>query len=343
MSGMFEDIPGETGEMLDVTIPGEYQVVITFSSGCTGTDSIVVEFFPLPDVIVVPPLEACDDGANLFDGISESFDTSTIAAALTAGQPDVIVSEYVDGSSNVFTTFPDPFTNTIPFNETITVTLTNTVTGCESTNTFDLVVNPVPVPNPVPDQFACDDDFDGLTEFDTSAIATTILNGTTGISIIAYEDGNGDPLSNPLPNPFMNSIVDSETVIATVADDITGCTVPVTITFNVQALPELVPDLELIVCDDAIDGSDINGFTTFNLTEIEPALLNGQTNIDLEYFATLADVTAGNPITTDITNFVSNNTTIFVTLTDTSTPLLCTSVNSFDLIVAPLPLSLIHI
>ena len=340
MSGMFEDIPGETGEMLDVTIPGEYQVVITFSSGCTGTDSIVVEFFPLPDVIVVPPLEACDDGANLFDGISESFDTSTIAAALTAGQPDVIVSEYVDGSSNVFTTFPDPFTNTIPFNETITVTLTNTVTGCESTNTFDLVVNPVPIPNPVPDLTVCDDDFDGLSSFDTSTIASTILAGTTGLSIIAYEDGNGDPLSNPLPNPFINSIPDSEIVIATVADDITGCTVPVTITFNVQALPELVPDLELIVCDDAIDGSDINGFTTFNLTDIEPALLNGQTNIDLEYFATLADVTAGNPITTDIANFISNNTTIFVTLTDTSTPLLCTSVNSFDLIVAPLPILL---
>ena len=341
VTGMFEDIPGETSPTLVVGTEGEYQITVSFSSGCPGTDSVVVDFFPLPDVIAIPPLEVCDDGVDLNDGISDSFDTSGVEAALTAGQPDVIATAYTDGLGNpIPLPLPNPLSNIVPFNETITVVLTNTLTGCESTNTFDLIVNPLPVPNSVPDQVTCDDDFDGLTIFDTSTIETTLLSGTTGISIIGYVDGAGNPLSNPLPNPFLNSIPNSETIVATIADDITGCSISVNITFNVEPTIAVIPDLELIVCDNASDGSDINGFTTFNLTDIEPGLLAGATGITIEYYETMADITAGTPIATDITNYVSDSTTIFVILTDTTTSLLCTVINSFDLVVAPLPILL---
>jgi hypothetical protein len=57
----------------------------------------------------------------------------------------------------------------------------------------------------------------------------------------------------------------------------------VTVTnYDIPTLPT-TPIADLKVCDDAIDGSDTNGQTTFTLTDKTSEILNGQTNVNVTY------------------------------------------------------------
>ena len=255
-----------------------------------------------------------------------------VQTTLLGGQSNITIT-YEDGNGMPLSSpLPNPLTNSIAFTETITATLTNTVTTCVNTTTFDLIVDPLPIANPVMPLNVCDDDTDGLAQFDTSGIQATLLGGQTGMTV-TYEDASGAPLPSPLPNPFTNTTANTQVITAVVTNSTTMCEAETMITFNVLALPTLamIPDLE--ACDDDVDMDDTNGFVNFNLTDRTTDILNGQTNVDLAFFEDAAlTIPIGTP-----TSFYSDNTTVFVTLTRNDIPQACSSVNNFDLVVNPLP------
>ncbi|OUR91466.1 hypothetical protein A9Q87_10940, partial [Flavobacteriales bacterium 34_180_T64] len=111
-----------------------------------------------------PNLELCDDPS--LDGI-ESFDLDTQIPALIGGVADISVTFHLsqaDATDNIGALI-SPYTN-ISNPETIFVRAENDFnTNCFETNSFDLIVLPLPavlVPTPL---YVCDDDGDGFGQF----------------------------------------------------------------------------------------------------------------------------------------------------------------------------------
>lgn len=98
-------------------------------------------------------------------------------------------------------------------------------------------------------------------------------------------------------------------------------------------IPTLVPITDLKVCDDAIDGDDTNGQTTFNLTTKTVDILNGQTNVSVTYHLLQSEALDG---TNAITTYTGADKIIYVRLFNTLTN--CYNTTNFNTVVTPLPI-----
>lgn len=98
-------------------------------------------------------------------------------------------------------------------------------------------------------------------------------------------------------------------------------------------IPTLVPITDLKVCDDALDGNDTNGQTTFNLTTKTVEILNGQTNVNVTYHLLEADAISGS---NTIISYTGLSRIIYVRLFNTLTN--CYNTTSFNAVVTPLPI-----
>jgi gliding motility-associated-like protein len=107
----------------------------------------------------------------------------------------------------------------------------------------------------------------------------------------------------------------------------------ITITINNTPNNEVLQPY--IVCDDAIDG-DTNGITLFTLTNKTSEIIGTQTGISVKYYIIENDAIINN--TNNITSIrTSSNTRIYTRITNSQG---CSIINSFELIVSPLPVTL---
>lgn len=98
-------------------------------------------------------------------------------------------------------------------------------------------------------------------------------------------------------------------------------------------IPTLTPITDLKVCDDAIDGNDTNGQTTFILSTKTTEILNSQTDVTVTYHLLQNEAIAGiNPIT----SYTGPNRIIYVRLFNTLTN--CFNTTSFNVVVTALPI-----
>lgn len=98
-------------------------------------------------------------------------------------------------------------------------------------------------------------------------------------------------------------------------------------------IPTLVAITDLKVCDNAIDGNDTNGQTTFNLATKTIEVLDNQTNVTVTYHLLQSDAITGlNPIT----SYTGPDRIIYVRLFNTLTN--CFNTTSFNAVVTPLPI-----
>lgn len=110
-----------------------------------------------------------------------------------------------------------------------------------------------------------------------------------------------------------------------------GISASVNVTNNL--IPSLSPITNYSLCDNNVDGNDINGMVTFNLTSKTTEILNGQSGVVVTYHNLQSEAIAG---TNSITSIYSGNRIIYVRLTNTTTN--CYNVTSFNLVVNPLPI-----
>jgi gliding motility-associated-like protein len=97
-------------------------------------------------------------------------------------------------------------------------------------------------------------------------------------------------------------------------------------------VPTLVPITDLKTCDDAFDGNDTNGQTTFTLTQKTSEILNNQANVAVTYHLLQSEAVSG---TNAITSYTGPNRIIYARLFNTITN--CYNTTSFNLVVTPLP------
>jgi len=310
-------------------------------TGCFKTVALELIVNPLPVLVQPDPIALCDDN-NPGDEV-EAFNLEDANAQILNGQTGITLSYHTTqaGADNNTDEVFSPYTNEViginPANpQTIYVRAENNVTGCISTITLDLRVNPLPSPaTPTPLQ-ACDDDNDGFFDmFDLESQSVAITNNEADITISYYEtEADAMSATNALVSPYANVVANLQTIYVLATNDITGCTTIVTMDLEVLPSP-IVPIAidEYVICDD-----DNDGFNQFDFEAvITPQIFTGgQTAADfvLTYHSTQALADSGlNPIV-NITNYtnVTNPQTIYIRLVSNANG--CVSTGSFVIRVA---------
>lgn len=294
----------------DFSADGTYTVTatVTATDGSVEILTETIEVSEPPNAYGIENIYACEDSFG--SGFSSSFDVSDIEAQVLGGQTDKIIT-YIDGNGNEYDTLPNPFTNTVENQETITVRVAHDNNRCcYSETTFDLIVNDLPEANEIDNLTRCENLSTGFAEFDLSNVEVTVLGGQTGMTV-SFFDGNGNLLPNPLPNPYINSIPNQETITVRVMNDLTECENETSFTLNVNELPVANQINNLFGCDDNSDG--ISEY--FNTSNVESQVLNGQTGVSISYFDQFGNELP-NPLPNPYTNSDAFNELITIRVTD---------------------------
>ncbi|MCH2231320.1 MAG: T9SS type B sorting domain-containing protein, partial [Crocinitomicaceae bacterium] len=287
------------------------------------------------------PLEYCDtdnDGFGLFI-------LSDATAQITGGSTDVIVTFYEtpEDADNAVNSLMDAYTNINDYNQTIYVRVSSITGDCFNVVPLNLIVHDAPEIAAIDatSLAECDNNTDGIAQFDLTESEMDILNGedpmthtiryyNTQVNAIAGtttgEINNTNAYSNTPPSP--------EIIWVRVEDQNTGCVGITNLTLIVNELPVLVQLTGLELCD----ASSLNdGMEVFDLTSLAEDLLNSMPGISLQYYASAADLTNNIPIAnpTMYSNVEVGVQTIFVKGTNDTTG--CENTITFDIRVNPLP------
>ncbi|WP_432672049.1 T9SS type B sorting domain-containing protein [Flavobacterium sp. SM2513] len=236
---------------------------------------------------------ACDDLASgsLTDGVT-TFDFSSVTSEIQAQYPPgqaVDITYYRNladalAELNAITDISNYSNIGYPNTQNIYVRVDSEVNndclGLGHHITLNVEKIPIVQPQTVKE---CDDNEDGILNFDTSNVEANLLNGLANVSVI-YTDENGVLLPSPLPNPFTTS---SQTVSVIVKNNFgKQCEYSSTLTFVVDDLPEAfaIPTNLTSICDDEMDPQLQNGEVPFDTTAFESAILAGQTGLNVSYF-----------------------------------------------------------
>jgi len=301
------------------------------TTACYNITSLELIVNELPVLTQPDPLNLCDYN-NPGDEIEEFTLEDSIGQVLQ-GQTGIDITFYEtqeDADNNVNQIF-SPYINTSNA-QTIYLRGENEITGCYSTITLDLRVNPIPspvIPEPIEE---CDEDNDGFTFFTIDANELDIINGELDITLSYYETiTNAENGVDPIISPYYNIVPDNQIIFVRAENIITGCFTIVEqelITIPSPELPFIIEDI--IVCDE-----DYDEITVFDLTQQNEDILGEQstTDFNLTYHETLIDAETGeNPIiNTDSYQNLSNPQTIYVRLEDINNG--CVNVGEFNLIV----------
>ena len=312
------------------------QVVNNTNTSCQSNSiSFDVLVYDAPNPLALPNLVVCDINGN---GIA-NFDLSIQDTALLNGQnaADYTINYYQDAALTTVIADPTNYTNTSsPNQQTIYVSIENTAHPmCSSTLNFDLIIsNNLAVGQP-PKLRECDDDDDGFWIFDLTIQDSVIMAGLNPAlyTLTYYEDA---ALTIPIANPatHQNNPIYLQTIYAQVVNNANpSCNASVQFDIEVFIIPNVTSPPDLSACD-----TNNDGFTVFDLTQNDTAVLNGQdptTHTVLYYNDAALTQQIPNPAT--YTNTTAYNQTIYVVAVNTELPTCQSPGTSFDLNVYDVP------
>ncbi|MCP4074257.1 MAG: hypothetical protein GY742_21410, partial [Hyphomicrobiales bacterium] len=242
-------------------------------TGCSSITTLELVVNALPVLVQPTPLDLCD-----YDNPGDELEVFTLEDKIDEilnGQTGITLSfhETQAGADTDTVEIFSPYVNTIANAQTIFVRAENNITGCVSTITLDLRVEPLPSPaTPTPLE-VCDGDNDGVMDFDLDSKTLEILNGEPDVTITYHETvTDAENGVNVLTSPYENIVVDTQTIYVRAENDLTGCYRIVELQLVVFPSPEVPLDIvDYVICDDNDDG-----FVQFDLTQMDDDILGAQ-------------------------------------------------------------------
>ncbi len=315
-------------------------VYVRVTNTATGCFSVV----PLSLVAGATPVVAhpiaeyaqCDDNQDGF----ATFNLNSRIPSILNGQTGMAVTFHytaADAQSGA-AALPLSYQNVVANIQTLHVRVTNQVTGCYTVSTMNLRVIAGPVIT-VPDTpyAICSSGQSGFGTVDLTYYGNQLVLGT-GYQISYFETetnaiANTSPIG--LPTAYNNLVGSNPVIWLRITNPVTGCFSVYSISFVLEIAP-LMPDTlpDLTECD--VLGDLYDGFTTFDLTEQDAAILAAQTGTGpyvIRYYTTAAAAAAGQPWIADPVNFVNTqaNQTIWVRIENSSNQNKCNAIGSFKL------------
>ena len=291
-------------------------VVVTSAAGCQSVTTLDLRVLPIPTPNTNPPsLGAQCDNNNPGD-MQEVFNLTVNAAYILNGDPNLTLHYYHSEAdalvpqNEILTPLAALVGDVDPNEQSVWIRVENSRVDYLGNNCFVLVeqpltVNPLPqIVQPLAPYRVCDTDADGLAEFDLSNpdLSIAILGLTQNpadFTITYYLTPQGaNPLTNtgetPLANNYTNTTPDSQNIYIRVVNNATGCVNATgVLTLAVEEYAQATGPQEFSSCDTYTDPYD--GVFQLDLTQYEPAILNGQdaTVFLISYYHTQADAEAG--------------------------------------------------
>jgi len=285
-----------------------YVRVLNKLTGCVNSEltfNLIVN--PLPIANIVEDLVICDnlDDGDDRNGVVQNFNlesqTTTILGSQDPGSFKVSYHSSLVNAISGIGSLSSPFENDLsPNSQTIYVRVLNTITGCENTElNFDLIVNPLPIANPVDAIKLCDNLHDGsdtngvVQSFDLESRTNGILGAQNPTDfVVTYHSSieNAVNGTGALSSPYENNLsLNLQTIYVRVLNTITGC-VNSALTFDlvVTPLPVVNPTVLLKQCDD-----DTDGISLFNLTEANRLISIDSENEIFTYYLSELEAVSG--------------------------------------------------
>ena len=202
-----------------------------------------------------------------------------------------------------------------------------------------LNVEALPIANPVLIPRQCDDNQDGIFNFETSTLESTLLNGQTNVTVTYFDqnntplkDVNGIAITSPFPSNFKTK---SQTIKAVVTNNSAlECFDETLITFTIDDLPEAlsIPAVITTACDDELDPLNQDGKFAFDTSTIQTTILGTQSGLIVKYYDQ-----NGNPLSSPLPNpFITSTQNVTATVINPFN-LSCTANTTIHFVVNPLP------
>ncbi|MGS2726659.1 choice-of-anchor L domain-containing protein [Psychroserpens sp. BH13MA-6] len=299
-------------------------------SDCYDTTSFIIEVGTNPVFNAPTDWFVCDDIAN--DG-SETFDLSLKANEIAEGITETLdISFYTSlaDAENLSNPLPTIYTNVTNPQQLFAVIDNGTI--CNSITSFELNVIQVPEVNLAQPIVMCDDNYDGIVEFDLTQSEFEILDVRQDDITVTYFESVADleTDNNLIADPaHYTNTSNPQTVYVKVTNTISNCyaVIPVDLIVN---LPPVINDfISYDICD--------NADSSFDLSIIESIAVDDTSDKAFSFYSSLADAeTLSNALDPNYT-YSTFNDTIFIRVTHTITD--CSAIYSFNLMVNPLPIT----
>ncbi|CAM3265524.1 T9SS type B sorting domain-containing protein [Aequorivita lipolytica] len=295
---------------------------VTSEFDCKILVRLTLNVVPNPNPNFNPePLELCDNGPDGDDGIASGWDLTLADSDIIFNELNIIVT-YYDTEPKAIAGVPGteivmPYTNTVPFNQTVFARVEKEVPpaalGCFTIVELELIVialpdKPLTSPFTPPFQnpfIGCDENGNGSGSFDL----TLQNDGVIGIQDIAnfapitYYDTSladaeagipGTEIADPTNYPASGG----ETIWVRLESLVTGCVRVTEFTLELELFPAIGVGEDLTECDDlTATSTDTDGLAVFDLRPNTTRIQMGNINLDVFYYATPIDQINNNPIT----------------------------------------------
>ncbi|WP_353779307.1 choice-of-anchor L domain-containing protein [Winogradskyella sp. 3972H.M.0a.05] len=309
-----------------------YPRIQSTTTGCADSDgAFQLEVLPAPLSSVPSDVIICDndqDGFSLVDLNTKVIET---APDLT----DRTVSFHTSQADADF------YTNAIsmasPYNaqtETIFVRIENDITGCHSTESFEIIVNTLPVFTAIDSYNICENNSDGVADFVFETKDLEILDGQTGKQVLYYTNqSDADNRVNDIDKTLAYQNISNPQTIFVRVENLTDqdCYGTSSFTIEVGTNPEFNMPADWFVCDDlSNDGSELFDLN-LKVQEISQGIND---TLDITFHTSQSDAESGNnALPLEFANTV-NPQTIYARI-DNGT--ICNSIASFELNVIQSP------
>lgn len=297
---------------------------------CFGTSNFTIEVGTNPQFNEPTDWFVCDDATN--DG-SENFDLNLKASEIAEGISDNLSITFhlnqFDAVNNQ-NAVNNQFSNTVNPQQVFARIDNGTI--CVSITTFTINVIQAPQVNQAEPIVSCDDDYDGIVQFDLTDAANDILDVRQDNIETAYFENLADLDAdlNPILNPEnYTNLSNPQTVYFKVTNTISNCYLAIPIELEVN-LPPAINTFEVYDICDNVD-------QTFNINLINEVLVSNPNNVEISYFTSLND--AENQMNAIQNNYIyqTANDMLYARVQHSTTQ--CYIIYPFELNVNPLPIA----
>ncbi|WP_179333120.1 T9SS type B sorting domain-containing protein [Winogradskyella costae] len=304
-----------------------YIRVENIGSGCASTTPIELHTNLLLTATNIRDISACDVG----DDDTEGFDFENIAVGIINELPDVEVVFYEseidrDNGNNAINTAVSYNSQSNP--QTIYISLESLT--CTEVAEFDLILYPIIQFDSVVSLTVCDEDQDGFTTTNLSALNGDITNGEEGFEV-TYFPTEQDAIDNTnvLPNNYEN-VSNPFTLYPRITFSETGCFDYNSFEVTVLPAPESEKPLDIIICD-----ADRDGFSLINLNNSIPNSILATPNRSVSFHNSLADARSDENEIQGLTNYSAQTEIVYMRVENSTTG--CYAIEELDIIVNALP------
>jgi gliding motility-associated-like protein len=307
---------------------------------CFDFVSFEIGVYDSPEINSISNFEACDDIVDSDDANGQAIVTlssfnSEILGTQNATEFSITYHLTQSDADSKTTPLPDNYYNTTPFNQQLFVRIENNLyTNCYTTETFNIIINPLPTAQNVIIK-QCDEDgvSDGLTQFNLTEAHNSITNSSTSSTISFYSSqANANSETNEIDGTNYTNSIPNETIYVVVTEPSTDCKKQSQLFLEISnsQILDYNPPAE---CDEL--GSE-DGINTFNLDNFSTIILAGlPSNVTINYYETLNDATLEtNVLSSPYNNTTPYNQTLYARAESNND---CFGINQVQLTIYPRP------